>query len=214
MPTIGMLALEAEELRKPGRPRKDAQEVDSRQMLIDAAVAIIAEGGAEAVTVRAVCERAGLSNGTFYHHFKDKDGLMAHFVGDALFGEPVITHPADDVVGVITDLYLHLVRGYVAQGLGFMKKFYSTGNRALSAYMGEKDGAFPPGTVMARSEAAFREAQALGGALPGADAHRACADVCTVVKGCMFEWCLSDGALDVEAALSRLIASTLAPYLA
>ncbi len=201
-------------MRKRGRPKRDNQPADARQQLIDAAVKIIANQGAGAVTVRAVCECAGLSNGTFYHYFKDKDALLATFVCGALFGEAEINHPEEDAIGVITDLYLHLVRGYTAQGVVFMKNFYSTDNRALSAYMGDADGTFPTGTVMARSEEAFRAAQRLGSVRHDVDAHQACADVCTVVKGCMFEWCLSDGRINVEDVLMRLIASTIAPYLA
>ena len=199
---------------RPGRPRSQGDSKSSRQRIIDAAVEIIAQDGPAAVTVRAVCERSGLSNGTFYHHFKDKDGLMAHFVSDALFGEPVISHPIEDVAGYVSDLYLHLVRGYVAQGLEFMRQFYSTDNRALSAYMGEQDGKFSEHTIMARSEAAMLEAQARGIVRPEVDAHQLCADICTVMKGCMFEWCLSDGTMDIEATLVRLIASTVEPYLA
>lgn len=43
-----------------------------------------------------------------------------------------------------------------------MKSFYSTGNRSLSAYMVEQDGAFAPGTVMARSEKEMHDAVEAG----------------------------------------------------
>ncbi|ACV23273.1 Uncharacterized HTH-type transcriptional regulator yvdT [Slackia heliotrinireducens] len=200
-------------MAKPGRPRKDANAGDARQRIIDATVAIISQKGADAVTVRSVCEKSGLSNGTFYHHFANKDELMMEFVHDSLFGEAQLNHPLDQIAERICDLYLHLLHGYMGMGKDFMKSFYSTNNTALSAYMGTHDGAFAPGTIMEKSEVEMRAAQDAGLVDPAADAHTICCDICTIVKGCVFEWCLEDGRMDVEAALHRLVGNYLRPYL-
>ena len=93
-----------------------------------------------------------------------------------------------------------------------MKSFYSTGNRSLSAYMGEEDGCFAPETVMARSEKELYAAQEAGYITPSADIHTLCKDICTIVKGCVFEWCLNDGSPDVEMILYRIINHYLSPY--
>ena len=75
-------------------------------------------------------------------------------------------------------------------GEEFLKSFYTAGNQALSAYMGEKDGAFPTGTVMARCEPEIRDEVRIGVLREETDAHRVSVDICTIVKGCVFEWCL------------------------
>jgi AcrR family transcriptional regulator len=41
-----------------------------------AALALLREGGVSALTTRAVCERAGVTAPTLYHHYGDKDGLL------------------------------------------------------------------------------------------------------------------------------------------
>lgn len=41
-----------------------------------AALDILREGGSSALTTRAVCERAGVTAPTLYHHYGDKDGLL------------------------------------------------------------------------------------------------------------------------------------------
>ena len=46
------------------------------EKLLDAAEALIVEGGLEAVTVPAVVKRAGSSVGAFYARFTDKDALL------------------------------------------------------------------------------------------------------------------------------------------
>ncbi len=53
---------------KPGRG-------ESRQKLLSAAISLVREKGYTATTVDQVCERAGLTKGAFFHHFKSKDAL-------------------------------------------------------------------------------------------------------------------------------------------
>ncbi len=93
-----------------------------------------------------------------------------------------------------------------------LKSFYSTGNRSLSAYMGEVDGAFASGTVMARSEEEMDAALEAGFLKSDADTHLICTDICTIVKGCVFEWCQYNGSMDIEPVLRRIIGFYLDRY--
>jgi AcrR family transcriptional regulator len=51
--------------------------VNLKQSLLDAAVALIAEVGPQAFTLREVARRAGVSHNAPYRHFRDKDDLLA-----------------------------------------------------------------------------------------------------------------------------------------
>jgi AcrR family transcriptional regulator len=46
------------------------------ERLLESALGLLREGGVAALTTRAVCERAGVSAPTLYHHYGDKDGLL------------------------------------------------------------------------------------------------------------------------------------------
>ncbi len=200
---------------KSGRPlAKDGKGLENKQQIIDAAVRLIRDKGADSVTVRNVCREADVSNGTFYHYFRDKDDLLMSFLKEIPFGAAGLTIPVNDISGRIVELYMLLISRYMELGLDFMKSFYSTGNRSLSAYMGENDGRFEPGTVMHRSETEMAEALKQGIIKDGTDVHLVCMDICTIVKGCVFEWCLNNGAMDVERALRRIVAGYLKDYLA
>ena len=94
-----------------------------------------------------------------------------------------------------------------------MKSFYSTSNMSLSAYMGEHDGSFEPDTVMARSEVEMKAAIGSGYVHKETDAHTACMDICTIIKGCVFEWCLVDSDMDIRNSVYRIIGNYLDPYL-
>ncbi|AWN23593.1 TetR/AcrR family transcriptional regulator [Deinococcus irradiatisoli] len=49
---------------------------DLRRALLDAARALAAEGGVEALTLREVARQAGVSAAAPYHHFSDKNDLL------------------------------------------------------------------------------------------------------------------------------------------
>lgn len=49
----------------------------TRRALLEAAAGLLDEGGTEAVTLRAVGARAGVSRGAPYGHFADKEDLLA-----------------------------------------------------------------------------------------------------------------------------------------
>lgn len=57
--------------------RREQRKQDNRQKLIDATVALIAEGGLAAVTVSRVVARAGVSRGLVNLHFETKEAMLA-----------------------------------------------------------------------------------------------------------------------------------------
>ena len=197
---------------KRGRPSKASVPTDAKQKLIDTAVELIKKYGADTITVRSVCEKAGLSIGTFYHHFQNKDDLLMYFVREASFDTFVLETPLEDVAGRICELYMHLIDRYLTLGEEFMKSFYTTGNKALSAYMGQENGCFADGTVMARCERELIDAREQGFLEKDADPHQLSMDICTIVKGCVFEWALDDGRMDIAESLHRIVKAYLETY--
>lgn len=199
--------------RKCGRPPKGAAHIDSRQKIIDTAIELIKTKGADHITVRNVCQAADLSIGTFYHYFRDKDDLMMYFISETSFKDCELKTDIHDIAGRISELYMILIDRYLQLGQSFMKSFYSTENKSLSAYMGERNGSFPDGTVMARSEREMLAAQEAGVIKKNTDIHEICADICTIVKGCVFEWCLNNAVLDIRTTLQRIVRNYLQPYI-
>ncbi|RDI26729.1 TetR/AcrR family transcriptional regulator [Lentzea flaviverrucosa] len=56
---------------------------DRRQSLLDAALELVGEGGLDAVTIAALTERSGMSNGSIYHHFGSRAGVFAQLYADS-----------------------------------------------------------------------------------------------------------------------------------
>lgn len=63
-----------------GRTMAERQE-DRRTRLLEAGIALIAAGGGQAVTVRAVCRESGLTSRYFYEQFTDRDDFAVAVFG-------------------------------------------------------------------------------------------------------------------------------------
>lgn len=199
-------------MKKSGRPGKNETNRECKDAILRATAALIGSIGADAVTVRKVCEKADVSIGTFYHYFSDKNDLMMAFVREESFDGFDLQTPLTDIAGRITELYMHVIGKYQELGGDFMKRFYTTDNQALSAYLDEENGCFAPGTVMARSEKEMRDAIQAGVLQSDLNIHQTAMDVCTIVKGCVFEWCLTGGHMEIQETLSRILQNYLSAY--
>ena len=70
----------------PMRPvsGEDRRITRSRAALRQALVELMEERGFESISVNDLCVRAGLTRGTFYNHYQDKDGLLVAFEDEVL----------------------------------------------------------------------------------------------------------------------------------
>ena len=79
-PAAKSAAAKAPTAKPPRRASRSAPKPyhhgDLRRVLIDAALQLVGEGGAEAVSVREAARRAGVSPGAPFRHFPSRDALM------------------------------------------------------------------------------------------------------------------------------------------
>ena len=53
---------------------------ETRAKIFQAAKRILQKQGYEQLSIKNICEEAGVSNGSFYHHFKTKDDLLSYYI--------------------------------------------------------------------------------------------------------------------------------------
>ena len=94
---------------------------ESKARILDAAMQVIRSKGYSAATVDDVCAAAGLTKGSFFHHFKSKEDLAiaaaAHFgqMADRLFSNAPFAHlsdPFDRLMGYI-DFRRSILKGNI-----------------------------------------------------------------------------------------------------
>jgi AcrR family transcriptional regulator len=89
--------------RKP--PSKPYHHGDLKRVLIDAALQLVNEGGADAISVREAARRAGVSPGAPFRHFPSRDALIQAVAEEAQrrfraeIEQALADAPADDPLG-------------------------------------------------------------------------------------------------------------------
>lgn len=192
--------------------KKELKRIANKNKIVQAAVEVIQEKEISEITIRDICEKADISIGSFYYYFQSKDDLLFSFVTEDLF-DYHLSAPEENIVERVTELYLHMIEGYRNLGLPFMKGFYSTENTALSAYTRDEEGHFVKDSILARSEIEVQNAIEKGYLKAGLDAHMICRDICTIVKGSVFEWCLCNGEMEIDVVLPRIIKNYMSEYM-
>src|SRR5262245_39892512 len=93
-----------------GRPREHGDM--TRGALLDAAEQLIADGGPQALSVRAVADAVGTTTRAVYSVFGSKDGLLAalaqrvfELLGTNLSRQPTTGDPARDLVNAAVDVF-------------------------------------------------------------------------------------------------------------
>ncbi len=182
----------------------------TREKIFLAAQAIAAEEGIEGLTTKRVCERAGVSNGTFFYHFKTKGALLSYFLQEGFDrfyeeyrGELDVKSATDNAVELrVVGGFVLYARYCLQTGVGFMRAYYVGSNKALD---GRPEALGRPFLNQQMTDCAATLAQVCDERAP--EVARGC---CTVVKGCVFEWCVSNGQLDLVEHVKEMLAAYLA----
>ena len=116
--------------------RQQQKSRETKEKIFQAAKRILQKKGYEELSIKNICEEAGVSNGSFYHHFKTKDDLLSYYIEDQLVDDPDLLELPDNVEGVkagIIQVYMNYVKYCRELGVEFMSEYYDTKNQALNA---------------------------------------------------------------------------------
>lgn len=96
---------------------------ETKAKIFRAAKHILQKHGYEALSIKNICEEAGVSNGSFYHHFKTKDDLLSYYIEEQPNINPDlldIPKSADEVKSAIVYVYLNYVHYCQELGVEFI----------------------------------------------------------------------------------------------
>lgn len=180
---------------------------ETKARIFKAAKSILQKKGYEQLSIKNICEEAGVSNGSFYHHFKTKDDLLSYYIEEQPGINPDILdlpHNKAEAKEAIVDVYLNYVEYCRDLGVDFMANYYTPKNQSLNPQI-RTERPYPIVTV----EKYLKKAM---------DAHvfeisrpleQVTTDIRMIVIGNVFEWCLKSGNADFEGNMRRSLETYL-----
>ena len=190
------------ELSKQQRKSKETKE-----RIFQAAKRILQKSGYEELYIKNICEEAGVSNGSFYHHFKTKDDLLSYYIEDQPSIDPdrlELPKNKEDAKETIIHVYLNYVKYCKELGVEFMAGYYTPHNQALNPTI-RTERPYPIVTVQHYLERAL-EANAIQLNLK---IEEITTDIRMIVIGNVFEWAMRNGDADFEGNMRRSLSHYL-----
>ncbi|MCI9168586.1 MAG: TetR/AcrR family transcriptional regulator [Dorea sp.] len=181
--------------------RQQMKSKETKARIFKAAKDILRKKGYEELSIKNICEEAGVSNGSFYHHFKTKDDLLSYYIEEQPGINPDLSElPADakDAKETIIYVYINYVRYCKELGVEFMSNYYTPKNQSLNPLI-RTERPYPIVTV----QNYIRKCIDAGIIAPKLSLDALSTDIRMIVIGNVFEWCLKQGKADFEENMRR-----------
>ena len=184
---------------------------DTKDKIYKAATSILKKKGYAYLSVSNICAEAGVSNGTFFYHFKTKEELLTYYTYDQ-FARYRTAHNFEQAVeglpfdGKILTFYCYWCDYVEDTGIDFFSNFYSTKNVALDVRRWNQR---EPANIWAFPGTCLKEAQSVGHLSASRSVEHYAESLAVIIKGICFDWCISDGSSDMK----RMCHELMGPYL-
>ena len=172
----------------------------TREKILAAASELLKSDGYEMMTVRKICERAQISNGSFYHFFHSKDDMLSEFLMQGKRDVNPDSVPDAELYGYILQQYRDHADSCISMGVEFTASYYNAKNKSFNIQT-RRPGAYPAalyGPLLAR-------AQGRGLVRQDLPVFTIVEDIRAVVVGNVFVWCSTDGIFDLRGNLERML---------
>lgn len=180
---------------------------ETKAKIFSAAKHILQKKGYEGLSIKNICEEAGVSNGSFYHHFKTKDDLLSYYIEEQPAIDPgflKLPESTEEAVLAIVFVYLNYVQYCRELGVEFMANYYTPKNQSLNPLI-RTERPYPIVTVHDYMKKCM-DAGIFSSHLSLEDMT---ADIRMIVIGNVFEWCLKSGNADFERNMKRSLETYL-----
>lgn len=190
---------------------KQVRTQETKQKIYKAAISILKKKGFPYLTVSNICSVAGVSNGTFFYHFKTKDELLAYYNFNK-FAEYRAEHNFETVVKdmpfdeKILTFYSYWADYVEHVGLDFFSNYYNTSNASLDVRLWNRRD---PVSIWNYPGECLKTAKEEGWLKPELSVDHCAVILATITKGVVFDWCLSNGATNMREAIREI----MCPYL-
>lgn len=183
--------------------RQQQKSQETKERIFRAAKEILQKNGYENLSIKNICEAAGVSNGSFYHHFKTKDDLLSYYIEEQPSINPeLLDIPSDKEAAklAIVEVYLNYADYCEVLGVDFIAGYYNPHNQALNPDL-RTERPYPIVTVQQYLEKSLQSGT-IRLKLPIADVVT---DIRMLVIGNAFEWAMRNGEVNMKENIRRSI---------
>jgi AcrR family transcriptional regulator len=186
--------------------RRAQSAIETRNIIFETAVELFSERGYDRVTVDDICDKAGVSKGTFYNHFKSKDQVIVEeFLKVDDFYLEILSRLKNK------KSYIDKMVAFITQTLKYIDGMgVDTIKVSYQSQIGPGRASSP---VASRQRALYqvveqlvKEAQENGEARTDMSAASITNTLIRFVRGVIYDWCLQNGEFDLEKAGKDYIA--------
>lgn len=181
----------------------------TREKLLKSAIKLVHQNGMKQLTVRNVCEDAGLSTGSFYNLFSGKEELVAYYLKYAFLTykqqaeeEAKQYNPIERVL-LMYRFYLKCCKEV---GLEFVSALYASNLNPFFDFM-HRDS--DDDLIISVVRQYINEGKEAGLIREEVDTNEALLRIAAASTGLLFYWCVFDGKMDIDYQLDNAIKTYL-----
>lgn len=169
----------------------------TREKLLEAAIELVNQYGMKYLTVRNICEEAGLSTGSFYNLFDSKDDLIFYYLQNVFTSykqkaeEDASPYSSLEKVALIYRFYIQCV---LETGLEFITGLYAANTNPTFNFL-ERDPESE--MVLDRVKDYLIEGKAAGEVRSDVDINTALLRIGVIITGNIYYWCVFEGRIDL-----------------
>lgn len=180
--------------------RRRAQSQETERAILKATVELAREKGFDRVSIRAICARAGITTGAFYHHFPSKEDLLARgFTPLDAYMETLLGQHGEDLplerLWVLLSGYARFIEG---MGWDLVARYY--GHRLSAPSFASMD---PTRFTLRAMLECLTAIHAQGGLVPGLSPQWVAEFLFRHFRGVVVDWVLHQGAYPLLPKLEQ-----------
>lgn len=177
----------------------------TREKLLDAAIELVNQYGMKYLTVRNICDEAGVSTGSFYNLFDSKDDLVFYYLQNVFteykqkVEEDASAYSSLEKVALIYRFYIQCV---LETGLEFITGLYAANTNQAFNFL-ERDSENE--MVLDRVREYLIEGKASGEIRSDVDINMALLRIGVIITGMIYYWCVFGGRIDLASQTDSML---------
>jgi TetR/AcrR family fatty acid metabolism transcriptional regulator len=179
--------------------RRQEQALETKNRIYAAAIDLMDRKGFERLTIADISKKAGVSVGSFYHHFESKNDILAEIFrkADEYFSTQVVSNLRKRAApDQIVEYFDHYARFNVSSGVEMTQQLF---NPKIKHFTQETR---PMLTLLLDL---IRKGQQKGELRPDAEPEALARLLFVVARGVVFDWSLNEGSYDLETRMHEYI---------